>query len=189
MDTNQVSLFLAMLSFLAIGIAVVTGGLLVSGRLRHLRPYADLLLPLAFAIALTSTLGSLYYSGIAHFRPCRLCWWQRIMMYPLVPVLGVAMLRRDAKAALGGLPLALGGLGYSLYHTQLRWFPGDSTTCDADAPCAAVWVDTFGFVSIPFMAAAAFLAITALLIALLIIDRRSDGPAPVAIDQTLEVSP
>src|SRR4051794_3718163 len=50
---------------------------------------------LAFAVALVCTLGSLYLSEVAHFVPCKLCWYQRIAMYPLVPILGLAALRQD----------------------------------------------------------------------------------------------
>jgi disulfide bond formation protein DsbB len=171
MDTEQVSIFLALLAFLALAVGVSALAIVAVGKVEKLRPVADVLLPLAFMIALTATLGSLYYSGIANFRPCRLCWWQRIMMYPMVPVLGIAALRRETIGAFYALPLALGGLGYSIYHTQLRWWPGDSTTCDIDAPCSAIWVDTFGFVSIPFMALCGFIAITGLLIARLLLNR------------------
>lgn len=163
MDVDQVSLLLGLLSFIAIAIGVGCLGLVFTGRAETARPLIDLLIPLAFAIALVSTLGSLYYSGIQHYRPCRLCWWQRILMYPLVPTLGIAALRRDRDVAFYGLPLALGGLGYSLWHNKLRWFPDGGTSCDADAPCTAVWVDTFGFAWIPFMAGAGFFAIIGLL--------------------------
>lgn len=164
MDTEQVSLLLALLSFLALGVAALTLGLVIVGRAERLRPVADVLLPLAFVIALTATLGSLYYSGVAHFRPCRLCWWQRIAMYPLVPVLGIATFRRDRAGALYALPLVLLGIGYSIYHTQLRWWPRGAS-CEVDAACTSVWVNTFGFVSIPFMAGCGFLAILGLLLA------------------------
>jgi len=161
-EVEQVSLLFALLSFGSIAIGLVAlASLWAPDRARRL---LELLVPLAFVIALVCTLGSLYYSGVAGFRPCRLCWWQRIMMYPLVPVLGVAALRRDKLAALYGLPLAIGGLGWAIHHTRLRWFPGDSTSCDAEAACTSVWVNTFGFVSIPFMAAAGFLAVTGLLL-------------------------
>jgi len=175
MDTDQVSIFFALLAFMALALGIGALGVVVLGKAEKLRGLADFVLPLAFVVALASTLGSLYYSGIANFRPCRLCWWQRIMMYPMVPVLGIATFRRESIGALYALPLALGGLGYGLYHSQLRWFPGDSTSCDIDAPCAAVWVDTFGFVSIPFMATCGFVAITGLLAIQLKLGR----PAPV----------
>lgn len=162
MSVDQVSLLLSLLAFVGLAIGVVTFGVLISGQSDKFRPLVQLLVPLALAIALASTIGSLYYSNIADFRPCRLCWWQRIFMYPLVPILGLGVLRRDRSAAIYALPLALGGLGYAAYHTQLRWFPDQGSSCEAEAACTSVWVNAFGFVSIPFMAFSGFFAIAAL---------------------------
>lgn len=180
MDTDQVSIFFALLAFMSLGLGVALLATVAAGRAERLRSAADVLLPLAFVIALTATLGSLYYSGVANFRPCRLCWWQRIFMYPMVPVLGIAALRREISGALYALPLALGGLAYGAYHTQLRWWPGDSESCDIDAPCAAVWVDTFGFVSIPFMATCGFIGILGLLAGRLMLNRNDAKASTVA---------
>jgi disulfide bond formation protein DsbB len=171
MGTDQVSVFFALLAFMALAVGVAVFVIVAFGKAEKLRPVADVLLPLAFMVALTSTLGSLYYSGIANFRPCRFCWWQRIMMYPMVPVLGIATFRKDVMGAWYAVPLALGGLGFGAYHTQLRWWPDDSGSCDIDAPCSAVWVDTWGFVSIPFMATCGFVAISGLLTARLMLNR------------------
>jgi disulfide bond formation protein DsbB len=52
-------------------------------------------------VATVATLGSLYYSEVADFPPCRLCWYQRIAMYPLVPILGIAAARRDREPYAG----------------------------------------------------------------------------------------
>ena len=93
------------------------------------------------------------------------------MMYPMVPVLGIATFRKDVTGAWYALPLAVGGLGYGVYHTRLRWWPDGSGSCDVDAPCSAVWVDTWGFVSIPFMATCGFIAIIGLLSARLMLNR------------------
>src|SRR5258708_5189085 len=49
----------------------------------------------SFLVALAATLGSLFYSGIANFQPCLLCWWQRIFLYPQVILLFVAFLKKD----------------------------------------------------------------------------------------------
>src|SRR4051812_35765458 len=50
---------------------------------------------LAAIVAIVATGGSLYFSEIRHFPPCKLCWFQRIAMYPFVPMLLVAAWRRD----------------------------------------------------------------------------------------------
>jgi len=144
------------------------------------------LLPLAFAVALVATVGSMYYSGIVHFRPCRLCWWQRIFMYPLVPILAIAAVRRDRLGALYAAVLALGGLGYSAYHAQLRWFPEQGSSCEAEAACTSVWVNTFGFVSIPFMAFCGFLAVLGLTVGHLRLSGAPDEPAIATCSPTTE---
>jgi len=127
-------------------------------------PLRPALLPLALVIASVSTAGSLYYSEVAGYLPCEMCWYQRICMYALVPVLAVALARRDRGGGWYGLPLAVAGLGLSVYHYQLQLFPGQGSTCDASAPCAYRWVDSLGFVSIPFMAGGGFVGVAGLLL-------------------------
>ena len=163
MSTDQVS---ALFAVLALGSLVIGGAAAFSAlapgaeaRTRQLRP---LLLPLALAIAATATAGSLYYSEAAGYPPCEMCWYQRICMYALVPVLAVALARRDRWGGWYGLPLALAGLGLSAYHYQLQLFPAQGSTCDASAPCTYQWVDSFGFVSIPFMAGCGFVGVAGL---------------------------
>jgi disulfide bond formation protein DsbB len=112
---------------------------------------------LAFAVALFTTLGSLYLSEIAHFTPCPLCWYQRICMYPLFVALLVGGLRRDREVYAYVLPPAFIGAGFALYHTQLQAFPQQSHPfCKGFDPCTVRYVWEFGFVSIPFMSLAAF---------------------------------
>ena len=163
MSVGQVSDFLAVLALgsLAIGCAGMVGALApgAEARARQLRPA---LLPLALVIAAVSTAGSLYYSEAAGYAPCEMCWYQRICMYSLVPVLAVALARRDRWGGWYGLPLALAGLGLSVYHYQLQMFGDQGSTCDAAAPCTYQWVDSFGFISIPFMAGCGFVGVAGL---------------------------
>ncbi len=163
MSAGQVSDFFAVLALgsLAIGCSGAVAALApgAGARARQLRP---MLLPLALAIAAASTAGSLYYSEVAGYLPCAMCWYQRICMYALVPVLTVAVARRDRQGGWYGLPLALAGLGLSVYHYQLQLFPDQGSTCDVAAPCTYQWVDSFGFVSIPFMAGSGFVGVAGL---------------------------
>ncbi len=125
---------------------------------------------LAFLVALTATLGSLYLSEVAHFVPCKLCWYQRIAMYPLVPILAIAAWKRDVSVARYVVPLAVIGAAISIYHYQLERFPSQaSVSCSADAPCTVVWIWKFHFVSIPLMALSGF----ALIVALVLVARSS----------------
>lgn len=125
-------------------------------------PYA---LGLAWAVAGVATLGSLYFSEVAHFRPCVLCWVQRTAMYPLAVILGIAWWRRDALVRVYAIPLAVLGLLVSAYHVLLERVPAlESNSCDPAAPCTTRWVEPLGYLTIPTMAGTAFLLVVALLL-------------------------
>jgi len=120
---------------------------------------------LAFLVAATCTLGSLYFSEIAEFTPCRLCWFQRIAMYPLSVILLVGAIRKDAAVRWYAGPLAAIGAGVSAYHTLIEWRPAlDTGACEATGPsCTYVWFREFGFLSLATMALVGFLTILILL--------------------------
>jgi disulfide bond formation protein DsbB len=120
---------------------------------------------LAFLVAATSTLGSLYFSEIAEFTPCRLCWFQRIAMYPQVLLLGVAWYRRDEGIRHYVLPLSVIGALISTYHMLLERFPSleGSSGCDPTNPCTIRWAEEFGFITISTMALSAFVLIALLM--------------------------
>jgi disulfide bond formation protein DsbB len=115
-------------------------------------------------VAVVATAGSLIYSGVIHFEPCRLCWYQRIAMYPLSVVLLVGAIRREVVVRFYALPLALGGALISAWHYLTQTFPSlEGGSCDPSNPCSAKYVDVFDFVSIPFMAGSGFIVIAVLL--------------------------
>jgi disulfide bond formation protein DsbB len=120
---------------------------------------------LAFLVAATATFGSLYFSEVANFLPCRLCWFQRIAMYPLSVVLLVGAIRRDAAVRWYAGPLALIGALISAYHTLIEWRPAlDTGACELSGPsCTFVWFREFGFISLATMALTGFLTILILL--------------------------
>jgi disulfide bond formation protein DsbB len=119
---------------------------------------------LAWLVALVATLGSLFYSEVIGFPPCRLCWFQRIAMYPMAVVLLVGAIRREFQVKYYALPLALIGFAISVYHVFVQWFPAlEGTSCDPNNPCSSKFVEVFGFVTIPFMAGAGFILIAVLL--------------------------
>ena len=121
-------------------------------------------LPLAAVVAATAMGGSLFISEVLGYPPCTLCWYQRIAMYPLAVILGIAAVRRDPGVRVYVWPLAGSGAVIAAYHYTIQWMPDlDATACAVDNPCTAVFMREFGFVSIPFMALAGFLAISALL--------------------------
>ena len=141
-----------------------------AGARRVLREGRDTLLGgelwAAWALALVATLGSLYYSEIAEFEPCRLCWYQRIAMYPLaVLLLGMALRRDIRNGFLYALPFPVIGLGVSLYHVYIENNPeAESRSCRAGVPCSTKWVEELGYVTLPTLAGTVFAAIIVLLL-------------------------
>jgi disulfide bond formation protein DsbB len=119
--------------------------------------------PLAALIAVTSMAGSLYFSEVADYLPCTLCWYQRIAMYSLAVILTIATVLRDRAVRRYSIPLACIGIVISSYHYLLERFPQlDTGVCNATIPCEYVWFEKFGFVTLPFMALVGFTAILAL---------------------------
>lgn len=118
----------------------------------------------AFVVAGLAMGGSLYFSEVAHFEPCKLCWYQRIAMYPLVLILGIAARHADVRVRRYAAPLAVIGAVLSTFHYLLEWFPSlDSGVCSATTPCTVIWFRQIGFVTMPYLALSAFLLILALL--------------------------
>lgn len=115
----------------------------------------------AWLISLAAMAGSLYFSEIAHLAPCVLCWYQRICFYPLVLLIPVAILRNDDKVHYYVLPLSIIGFGIALYHTllQAKIIPEKLAPCAYGISCATVTKLWLGFVTIPMLSAAAFLAV------------------------------
>jgi len=122
----------------------------------------------AWVVALVATLGSLYFSNIRGFVPCELCWIQRIFMYPLTIVLGIAAFTNDVRMRLYVLPLTIIGGSISLYHYLVQKVPGFANIkpCVQGVPCNVQYINWFGFVTIPFLALTAFTLITILLFVL-----------------------
>jgi disulfide bond formation protein DsbB len=117
---------------------------------------------LAWLVALAATLGSLYFSEIRLFLPCTLCWYQRILMYPLVLLLGIASWRGDLGVVRYAGPLAVGGVLVSGYHVldqKVAGF-GLAGACRGAVPCDVAYIDWFGFVTIPVLSLTAFLLVT-----------------------------
>jgi disulfide bond formation protein DsbB len=122
---------------------------------------------LAFVVAAIATGGSLFFSEIAHFVPCELCWYQRICMYPLSILTLLMAVHDDHRAARYLLPLPVVGAGVSVYHLLIEnKVVGESTTCSISAPggCGVKWINEFGYMTIPTLALTAFALLFGLLL-------------------------
>jgi disulfide bond formation protein DsbB len=121
---------------------------------------------LAWGVAALAMAGSLFFSEVSHFVPCRLCWFQRICMYPLVAVLLAGALRREARATFWyAFVLPLLGSGVALYHLYIEAHPeAESAGCKVGVPCSTKWIDEFGYVTLPMLSLTAFAAVFVLLL-------------------------
>jgi disulfide bond formation protein DsbB len=174
LNLNTYSQLTSLLALLANGLTIVVLVVFVGGRFGRLtgardwlrEAFRDVGIWLAATVAATSTLGSLIYSEYFDLIPCRLCWYQRIAMYPLALILIIAAVRRDSGGArLYGVPLAMIGTAIAAYHYLIQQFPSlESGACDLSAPCSAAYVWKYDFISIPYMALAGFALILVLLL-------------------------
>lgn len=119
---------------------------------------------LGFVVALVATVGSLYFSLGMGLVPCDLCWYQRILMYPLVVVLAVGIYRGDVLTAYV-LPFSVSGFVVAAYHNYLQMTPATGGVCTADVSCEVPQYRFFsdavaGGITIPQMSLAAFALIT-----------------------------
>lgn len=116
------------------------------------------LLRAAFVIALGSTLGSLFFSEILKYPPCSLCWYQRLFMFPLVFVLGVALWASDDRWQKYGAPFAFVGFATALYHNLLYYgvIPEAIAPCMQGVSCTSKQLELFGFLTIPLLSLSSF---------------------------------
>lgn len=113
----------------------------------------------AFLISLIATLGSLFYSEILHYQPCKLCWFQRIFMYPQVILLGLAVWHKDLNIKKYSLSLSVIGLLIAAYHylMQIGWII--AINCGAvgySVSCTETFILQYGYITIPMMSLTAF---------------------------------
>lgn len=119
---------------------------------------------LSWAVAVVATLGSLYFSEILHYPPCTYCWYSRILMYPLVILIGIAAVRKDVKQVIYILPFSILGIGMASFHyltQKTSLFEKVGSACGY-IPCNTEYINVFGFITIPFLALTAFVLITIL---------------------------
>jgi disulfide bond formation protein DsbB len=122
---------------------------------------------LAFLVAAVATGGSLFFSEVADFVPCELCWFQRIFMYPVAVTGLLVAAAGEHRLARYLLPLPVIGGGFSVYHLLVENGVVEQTqACSISAPggCAVKWIEEFGYVTIPVLALTAFALVFAFLL-------------------------
>lgn len=136
--------------------------------------------PLALVVAAVTTLGSLYYSEIVGYIPCDLCWYQRVLMYPLAVILAVGVIRRDRSVLWYAAPFVVLGAPLALYHWLVERVPSlaEGSSCAVFVPCSVPYFEELGYVTLAFMDLSAFLLIGALLLLGRANDRTAPPPSP-----------
>lgn len=109
---------------------------------------------MAWLVSLVATAGSLYLSEVLHYEPCKLCWFQRIFMYPQVVLLGIAAYRQDRSIITYAIPLSVIGGTISIYHYALQKVPfmSELLPCRVGIPCNFDYINWLGFITIPLLA-------------------------------------
>ncbi|MGB0452467.1 MAG: disulfide oxidoreductase [Bacteriovoracaceae bacterium] len=113
---------------------------------------------LLWLIAVIATLGSLFFSEVMEFPPCALCWYQRIAMYPLVILFFVGSSKDPRITFSFTAPFVAIGWLTALYHNLLHYeiVPEKASPCREGISCATVYIDWFGFITIPMLSFIAF---------------------------------
>jgi disulfide bond formation protein DsbB len=112
-----------------------------------------------FIVSLIATLGSLTYSDILGYEPCKLCWIQRILMYPQVVIAGLALLKKSYAAFPYHFALSTLGAVIAAYHYLLQLGIAPALPCSAvgySVSCSQRFVLQYGYITIPLMAFSVF---------------------------------
>lgn len=121
----------------------------------------------AWVIALVASLGAIFIGEILGQDPCNLCWYQRIAMFPLAIILGLACLYNDFSIRRYALPLTIIGSAIALWHTLLYvgLISEAIVPCSVDGPsCTGANMTVLGWIPLPAVSLACFVLVTLLLI-------------------------
>lgn len=119
----------------------------------------------AWVVALAATLAALFLGEVMGMTPCLLCWYQRIAMFPMAIILGIAAFADDRRGAVYALPFAVAGAALGAYHTALiaGWVPAWWVPCGTGPSCSRQDLAILGGIQLPWLSLAAFLGVLSLL--------------------------
>lgn len=117
---------------------------------------------LAWLITLIGLVCSIFFGEMLHHEPCRLCWLQRICLFPLALILGIGVYRNDSRIAIYAFPLALLGALLALYQVLGMFVPAFHTKglCGSRTNCSENMVELWGFLSFPLVSLAGFILLS-----------------------------
>lgn len=118
---------------------------------------------IAWGISVISALGALFIGEVMGQVPCPLCWYQRIFMFPLAVILGIALYREDFSIWRYGLPLSIGGSGFAAFHSLLYFkiLPEEIKPCtETGVSCSGADMMLWGILPLPLLSLTAFVFIS-----------------------------
>ena len=145
-------------------------------KIKHVVDYFSKYAPYTvWGLGVGSVLGSLYFSEVRHFIPCELCWYTRILTYPIAIIMTYVIVYRKKLQWQGIiLSFAIPALLLGIFHSLLQWgiINESITECSlrSTVSCADPEIMWFGFITIPFLGTITNAAIIALT---LLSDRKS----------------
>lgn len=133
-----------------------------------IRVRREILTYIAWVQAALAVSGSLFFSEIWHLPPCVFCWYQRVLMYPLVLIIAVGILKKDKNLPFYVLPLSILGMVVAFFHNLLYFgvIPESAVPCQLGISCTTRFFEWFGFVTIPLLSLGAFSVITFCMVAI-----------------------
>lgn len=171
---NQVSSFFTVVGQVMIVLLLIFLFILLNGReYRFTVFFAKHALVFGFISALGGMAVSLFYSEVAGYAPCNLCWFQRIFLYPQVVLLGMALWKKDARVADYSIALSFIGAIIAVYHSYIQYGGSPLIPCSAAGVCSQRFVFEYGYITIPVMALTAFVFIIFIMYMQKIYERRT----------------
>lgn len=119
----------------------------------------------ACIVATTAMLGSLFFSEIMAIPVCKLCWYQRTALYPLVVVLAMNLFPFNPGVIRTAGVLVVAGWLIALFQVLMvaGIIPENVQPCVQGIPCSETHVALFGFLNIPVLSLLTFSLIGILL--------------------------
>ena len=136
--------------------------------LRNVSPDTPAGWPLLFAawvLVTVATLGSLFFSEVMQVPVCKLCWYQRIAIYPMVLILAIGLLPYDPRVLRYAVAFTCLGWLIALFHVLLVTgiIPESAQPCVQGIPCSETHISLLGFLNIPTLSLLTFTVIGVLL--------------------------
>ena len=142
---------------------------MIQDKIKTVSQQGWVLIFICWLIAMAALFGSLFFSEVMGLKPCVLCWWQRIFIYPLAVLFLVGLFPQDHKdcsVVRYTLPLAVIGLGFAIYHYLVYsgFIPESLQPCSKDLSCTEINLELMGIITIPMLSIFAYSAIIMLLL-------------------------